>query len=69
LIQHGPGAVTVGVFLLLGGLVQSVGASGLLGFVAAGTANVVVVLQLLLQRIYWRRSLRLDIEAGKEDAA
>jgi hypothetical protein len=69
LIQHGPGAVTVGVFLLLGGLVQSVGASGLLGFVAVGTANVVVVLQLLLQRIYWRRSLRLDIEAGKEDAA
>jgi hypothetical protein len=69
LIQHGPAAVTVGIFLLPGGLIQKSGASGFRGFVSAVAANLVIALQLLLQRIYWRRSLRLDIEAGQECAA
>lgn len=60
LIRHGPAAATVGVFLLLGVLVHSAGASGWLGVASGVVANIVIALQLLLQRIYWKRSLLLD---------
>ena len=65
LIQYGPAAVTVGIFLLLGALVQSTDGSGFLGFISVAVVNLVVALWLLLQRIYWRRSLRLDIEVNR----
>jgi hypothetical protein len=63
-IRHGPGAITVALFVGLGLLVGAFGPTGAAALSAVLVANVVMALQLLLQRIYWNRSLAIDPDAA-----
>lgn len=65
-VRYGPSAGTVGAFLILGLAVHSAGPSGTLALIGTAIANVFVVLQLLLQRFYWKRSLELAAVSGLE---
>ena len=57
LAEYGPTALAVGSLLFMGALVQALGEDGALGVAAALVANVMLALQVLVIRVYWKRSM------------